>query len=218
MKSKKIVSSFALNKNCKLTHAKTAEINDQDETDMDWNDDFDNWSSEDYLAYGVMPDDYEFSGNTEYGDATDGNGTTEGSDATEGSGDLNEESSEDPQKAIDKNKEELPKSSNLEEDRQKREKHFKKQSWRSAVLRKEAKSKGKEDIKDSLDLENSEPRTGNIEFEEEKDQIEGDETMIDVKKEQRPIFVEMRWPTASDWNDDNVTAAEDTLVSLVNNN
>ena len=179
---------------------------------MDWNDDFDNWSSEDYLAYGVMPDDYEFSGNPEYGDATDDSG------AIEGSGDLNEESSEDPQKAIDKNKEELPKSSNLEEDRQKREKHFKKHSWRSAVLRKEAKSKGKEDIKDSLDLENWEPRTGNIEFEEEKDQIEGDETMTDVKKEQRPIFVEMRWPTASDWNDDNVTAAEDTLVSLVNDN
>ena len=179
---------------------------------MDWNDDFDNWSSEDYLAYGVMPDDYEFSGNTEYGDATGG------SDATEGSGDLNEESSEDPQGVIDKNKEELPKSSDFEEDRQRREKHFKKHSWRSAVLRKKAKRKGKEDIKESLDLENSEPRTGNIEVEEEKDQKEGDETMIDVKKEQRPIFVEMRWPTASDWNDDNVTAAEDTLVSLVNNN
>ena len=212
MKSKKIVSSFAPNKNYELTRAKTAEINDQDETDMDWNDDFDNWSSEDYLAYGVMPDDYEFSGNTEYGDATGG------SDATEGSGDLNEESSEDPQGVIDKNKEELPKSSDLEEDRQRREKHFKKHSWRSAVLRKKAKRKGKEDIKESLDLENSEPRNGNVEIEEEKDQIEGDETMTDVKKEQRPIFVEMRWPTASDWNDDNVTAAEDTLVSLVNNN
>ena len=212
MKSKKIVSSFALNKNCKLTHAKTAEINDQDEADMDWNDDFDNWSSEDYLAYGVMPDDYEFSGNTEYGDATGG------SDATEGSGDLNEESSEDPQGVIDKNKEELPKSSDLEEDRQRREKHFKKHSWRSAVLRKEAKRKRKEDIKESLDLENSEPRTGNIDVGEEKDQIEGDETMIDLMKEQRPIFVEMRWPTASDWNDDNVTAAENALVSLVNNN
>ena len=127
---------------------------------MDWNDDFDNWSSEDYLAYGVMPDDYEFSGNQEYGDATDGSG------ATEGSGDLNEESSEDPQGDIDKNKDELPTSSDLEEDLQKREKHFKKHSWRSAVLRKEAKSKGKEDIKDSLDLENSEPRTGSIEIEE----------------------------------------------------
>ena len=167
---------------------------------MNWNDDFDNWSSEDYLAYGVMPDDYEFSGNPEYGDATGG------SDATEGSGDLNEESSEDPQGDID------------EEDEQKREKHFKKHSWRSAVLRKEAKRKGKEDIKESLDSENSEPRNGNIEIEEETDQIERDETMTDVKKEQRPIFVEMRWPTASDWNDDNVTAAEDTLVSLVNNN
>ena len=179
---------------------------------MDWNDDFDNWSSEDYLAYGVMPDDYEFSGNPEYGDATDGSG------ATEGSGDLNEESSEDQQGDIDKNKEELPKSSELEEDEQKREKHFQKQSWRSAVLRKKAKRKGKEDIKESLDSENSEPRNGNIEIEEEKDQIGGDENMIDLKKEQRPIFVEMRWPTASDWNDDNVTAAEDTLVSLVNNN
>ena len=178
---------------------------------MNWNDDFDNWSSEDYLAYGVMPDDYEFSGNPEYGDATDGSG------ATEGSGDLNEESSEDPHGDIDKNKEELPKSSDLEEDLQKREKHFKKHSWRSAVLRKKAKRKGKEDIKDSLDLENSEPRTGSIEIEEEKDQM-GGVTMINVKKEQRPIFVEMRWPTASDWNDDNVTAAEDTLVSLVNNN
>ena len=206
MKSKKIVSSFALNKNCKLTHAKTAEINDQDETDMDWNDDFDNWSSEDYLAYGVMPDDYEFSGNPEYGDAT------------EGSGDLNEESSEDQQGDIDKNKEELPKSSELEEDEQKREKHFQKHSWRSAVLRKKTKRKGKEDIKESLDSENSEPRNGNIEIEEEKDQIEEDETMIDLMNEQRPIFVEMRWPTAPDWNDDNVTAAEDTLVSLVNNN
>ena len=211
MKSKRIVS-FAPNKNYELTRAKTAEINDQDLKDMDWNDDFDNWSSEDYLAYGVMPDDYEFSGNPEYGDATDGSG------ATEGSGDLNEESSEDQQGDIDRNKEELPKSSELEEDEQKREKHFQKQSWRSAVLRKKAKRKGKEDIKESLDSENSEPRNGNIEIEEEKDQIGGDENMIDLKKEQRPIFVEMRWPTASDWNDDNVTAAEDTLVSLVNNN